>query len=103
LFTIKLGKTRFAALDQPQKAAAWLGAHNMHYYEAHWYGNPGNSQWYVFSINDAGWGAWRTPLIGTLMSPDAPWDFSWGFREDDKPFERLIGWREFRRRARINT
>ena len=91
-------------LDQPDKAAGWVGAHNMHYYEAYWLGNPGNYQWYVFSINDAGAYAWDAPLIGTIMGDDAPWDFDWGFDPDtDPPFERVRGWREFRRRARMNT
>ena len=104
IFKIKLGKSRFEALDQPDKAAGWVGAHNLHYYEAYYLGNPGNYQTYVFSINDAGAFAWDTPMIGTIMSEDAPWDFAWGFDPgNDPPFEKVPGWREFRRKTRMNT
>jgi hypothetical protein len=103
LFDVRLGITRFEDLGQPDKASAWLGAHNMHYYEAYWYGNPGHYQWYVFSINDAGYSAWDARLVGTVMSQEGPWDFAWGFREDDPAFEEMEGWHEFRRVARINT
>jgi hypothetical protein len=104
LFALKLGQSRFAELDQPQMASAWVGAHNVHYYEAHWYGNPGNYQWYIFSINDAGWQAWDVPLIGTLMPSDGPWDFEWGFDgEKDASFDAMSGWHDFRRRTRMNT
>ncbi len=105
LFEVTLGKTRFAALDEPgigTKSSAWVGAHNLHYFEAHYYGNPGNYQWYVFSINDAGAMAWAAPMVGTLMPTEAPWDFDWGFG-DDPPYEEMSGWQEFRHRARVNT
>lgn len=104
IFKVRLGKTRFGALDPPDKAAGWVGAHNMHYYEAHWLGNPGNYQWYVFSINDAGEWAWETPLIGSIIGSEPPWDFAWGFApDDDSAFEQVPGWHNFRRKARINT
>jgi hypothetical protein len=75
---IKLGKTRFQELGRPEQAAAWIGARNVHYFEAYWGGNPGLYQWFVYSINDAGYGGF-----------DAGWDvehmqaFSWGFPYDD--------------------
>jgi hypothetical protein len=103
LFDVRLGLTRFEELGPPGKSAAWLGAHNMHYYEARWYGNPGHYQWYVFSINDAGFSAFDTPLVGTLMPQGEPWDFAWGFGDDDPAYEEMAGWQEFRRGARINT
>jgi hypothetical protein len=38
------------------------------------------------------------------MAQDAPWDFAWGFDPDNDPaFENAPGWREFRRKARMNT
>lgn len=71
---IQLGKTRFHALGRPEPAAAWIGAHNAHYFEAYWGANPGLYQWFVYGINDSGYGPW-----------DAGWDyermhtFAWGF------------------------
>lgn len=75
--TVKLGKTRFSTLPTPQHASSWIGAHNWHYYEAVWGGNPGYYQWYVYSINDSGARAW---------DDESPWehemyDFAWGFAQ----------------------
>ncbi|MEX2646453.1 MAG: ETEC_3214 domain-containing protein [Gaiellaceae bacterium] len=73
---IKLGKTRFHELGWPQQSSSWIGAHNMHYFEAYWGANPGFYQWFIYGINDAGY-------------MDAPWDyeqmhtFSWGFGAND--------------------
>lgn len=72
---VKLGKTRFAGLGRPQQAAAWIGAHNWHYFEPYYFGNPGNYQYFVYSVNDAG--------VGTPPFPSS-WiggGFSWGFAE----------------------
>jgi hypothetical protein len=71
---VKLGKTRFQDLGRPDLAAAWIGAHNLHYFEDFWGGNPGLYQHFVYSINDAGWGAWDSEIPYEEMS-----DFSWGF------------------------
>jgi hypothetical protein len=104
IFEIKLGKSRFTSLGEPQKAAAWVGARRMSYYEAYWLGNPGHYQWYVFSINDAGAIAWDAPLIGTILGQDGPWEFEWGFSgEEESNWEKVPGWREFRRKARPST
>ena len=51
---IKLGRTRFHELGRPEKAAAWMGAHNLHDFEAYWGGNPGLYQWFIYGINDTG-------------------------------------------------
>jgi hypothetical protein len=71
---VKLGKTRFHDLGRPDLAACWIGTHNFHYFEDFWGGNPGLYQHFVYSINDAGYGAWDS---------DVPYDemanFSWGF------------------------
>jgi hypothetical protein len=72
---VKLGKTHFAALGRPGQAAAWLGAHNWHYFEPYYFGNPGYYQNFVFSINDAGVGI-------PPFNPDYKRDFSWGFGDD---------------------
>jgi hypothetical protein len=74
--TVKLGKTRFIELgERPDCAAAWLGAHNAHYFEAYYYGNPGYYQHFVYSINDAGARAWEAPWS------DATRDLKWGFAD----------------------
>lgn len=74
---VKLGKTRFHELGRPEHAASWMGMHNLHYFEAYWGANPGLYQWFVYSINDAGYAAW-----------EAGWDFQrmqtfwWGFEDE---------------------
>jgi hypothetical protein len=73
---IKLGRTRFHELGRPEQAAAWIGAHNVHYFEAYWGANPGYYQHFVYSINDAGYGAWHVPWDYERMH-----DFAWGFGE----------------------
>lgn len=102
---VKLGRTRFEALGHPQQAAAWMGAHNMHYFESCYLGNPGYYQTFVFSINDGGY------------RPFEHWDqhlntFYIGFASNDGenalPAEesgpQMPDWySRFRRHARINT
>jgi hypothetical protein len=79
IFKVKLGKTHFAELDQPQQAAASLGARTFHYYEVHSLGNPGHYQEYVFAINDAGFIADEAPHTGTIINVETgPWEFAWG-------------------------
>jgi hypothetical protein len=73
--TVTLGKTRFIELGRPDCAAAWLGAHNAHYFEAYYCGNPGYYQNFVYSINDAGVRAWEAPWS------DATRDLKWGLPE----------------------
>jgi hypothetical protein len=92
---VTLCKTRFAALETPQAAAGWVGAHNWHYFEAFSYGNPGNYQTFVYSINDAG------PLVGHPRMADMN-DFATGYPEAgaNRDLNELA---EFRRNARINT
>jgi hypothetical protein len=75
---VTLGKTRLIELGQPDCAASWLGAHNWHYFEKHYLGNPGYYQTFVYSINDAG------------AASDAPFDqmqpdISYGF--DSSPID----------------
>jgi hypothetical protein len=68
LFDVRLGATVFGALEEPQKLSGSLGARTFNYWEAHWLGNPGHYQWYVFSINDFG-AALSDPPIQTLFPP----------------------------------
>jgi hypothetical protein len=74
---VKLGQTRFHELGPPAQAAAWVGAHNAHYFEAYWGANPGLYQWFIYSINDAGYGVWRADWDYEQMNT-----FSWGFADD---------------------
>jgi hypothetical protein len=74
---IKLGKTRFYELGRPELAAAWVGAHNLHYFEAYRPGNPGLYQDFVYSINDAGYGWWTLEMPYQVFG-----DFGWGFPEE---------------------
>lgn len=78
---IRLGKTRFHELGRPEQAASWLGAHNAHYYESYWGANPGYYQYFVYSINDAGYLAWDAPWDYDVMH-----DFAWGY-EEAAPFD----------------
>lgn len=115
---VRLGKTRFSELEPPGQAASWVGAHNAHYFEAYWFGNPGLYQNFVFSINDAGiWtdeGGFGEEYMHT---------FSWGFDETEVDIPNAEGeidldaletsdgedpprprqWQAFRHRARPNT
>lgn len=74
---VTLGTTRFAELGPPQQAASWVGAHNAHYFEAYYFGNPGYYQHFVFSINDAGAWCWDAGFGDQFMH-----DFSWGFANE---------------------
>lgn len=90
MFKVKLGSTRLVAVGTPDRVVAWLGAHNFHYFEAHYHGNPGNYQTFVFAVNDAGAFVWDAP-IRTLFPGDAPWDLRWEPSPDegDDPFEEI--------------
>lgn len=69
---VKLGRTHFAELGRAEQAAGWLGAHNWHYFEPYYLGNPGLYQYFVYSINDAG--TWHAPFPSSWIG-----GFSWGF------------------------
>jgi hypothetical protein len=71
---IVLGKTRFADLDNPLNASSWVGAHNAHYFETHYFGNPGYYQHFIYSVNDAGAWTWQAPF--NAMAPDLRWGFN---------------------------
>jgi hypothetical protein len=100
---VKLGKTHFQAFDWPGQAAAWIGAHNWHYFEAQRGGNPGFYQTFVYSINDAGYNVQGFAWDGRLNG------FWRGFLVDGQQSSagdvmRLPSWyKDFRRKARINT
>jgi hypothetical protein len=74
---VALRKSRFHELGQLQQGAGWIGAHNWHYFEAYWYGNPGLYQWFIFGINDAGgYGPWSEEMRQT-------YNWSFGVGEGD--------------------
>lgn len=81
---IRLGKTRFHELGRPEQAASWIGAHNAHYYESYWGANPGYYQFFVYSINDAGYASWDAP-----WDYDSMHDFAWGYDEPG-PFDPTV-------------
>jgi hypothetical protein len=102
IFDVRLGKTRFAELDRPDRGSWSMGAHTFGYHEAHWLGNPGNYQWYVFAVNDAGARGWDG---ANVLHPGEHglWDASWGTSEGDTEFEKVPHLTAFRRVARMNT
>lgn len=52
---IVLGESKFSEIkDEPKKIYAGCGARRFHYIEEYYLGNSGNYQYYIFSINDAG-------------------------------------------------
>lgn len=97
---IVLGRTRFAELGRPGSSACWVGAHNLHYFESYYLGNPGHYQTFVYGVNDAGAWAWDLPLGGDFYMHN----FSWGFGSgEDADYDSMERWQTFRRGARINT
>lgn len=55
---VRLGRSSFADIPrEPAGRSLRIGAHNREYAEAYWFENPGNYQWFVFSHNDVGTGA----------------------------------------------
>jgi hypothetical protein len=101
IFSLRLGKSRFSELGQPDRVAGYLGAHTFGYWEAHWLGNPGNYQTYVFAVNDAGAEGFHSATTLFPLDDAAAWDIQWpdGVRD----FEDLPNLHAFRRSAVMNT
>lgn len=101
-FDLRLAKTHFSALEQPERIDAYMGAHTFGYSERHYYGNPEGYQHFVCTVNDAGVQAWDATQV--LFDSDGPWDITWGTDWENDPafeeFERVIA---FRKAATINT
>lgn len=58
ILKIKLGKTKFSALDvfpKPEKIKGLFGANWYFYSEIYYFGRPGKYQTYVFTANEAGY------------------------------------------------
>ncbi|KOG23361.1 ETEC_3214 domain-containing protein [Streptomyces viridochromogenes] len=88
---IRLGKSTFAALDDPGEHRAWLGNRRFGYREHHYFGNPGGYRsWYV-GVNDVGYNA---------VPPALDW-----FDDGDDSRTRLVPRRQaaYRASAPINT
>jgi hypothetical protein len=86
--SVRLGKTRFAEMDsfaKPKEIGCSVGRRRFEYHEEFYFGNPGNYQEFVLSVNDAGFR--HHPFISSL----APLSL------DDPAVE------SFRREAVINT
>ncbi|MER7714802.1 ETEC_3214 domain-containing protein [Streptomyces werraensis] len=88
---IRLGKTPFAALTDPEEHRAWLGNRRFGYLENHYFGNPdGYRSWYV-GVNDIGYNA-------------IPLSLDWFDDEDNSRTRLLPGRRDlYRASAPINT
>jgi hypothetical protein len=55
---VKLGRTHFSSVPaDPDGRSLWAAVRRHGYSESFWFGNPGNSQRYVLSKNDAGVGS----------------------------------------------
>lgn len=52
---IQLGKSKFIEIGDPEKITSYNGAHNFYYSEEYYFGNPGNYQSYIFSLNESGY------------------------------------------------
>lgn len=76
--TIELGKTKFSELDSlgydPVRVVSFLAAHDFHYGEEYYFGNPANYQSYVFSLNESGyWGIAYNGEEDFVAPPHDPW------------------------------
>jgi hypothetical protein len=70
---IKLGKTRFQALDtlgKPDECSYSEGARGFSYYETRFLGNPGHYQTFFFALNDAGYYSDYYKYIPSSMQGD---------------------------------
>jgi hypothetical protein len=51
---VRLGRTRFSALDTPDSWESFCGAHNYGYVEQHYFGNPGGYQTWYCGVSASG-------------------------------------------------
>jgi hypothetical protein len=100
LFRVRLGRTHFAGIGEPGGVLASLGFRRFAYTEAHWFGNPGSYQYYVFSFNDAGSPPWPDT---SLIFPDGGGVFRAGLWADDSSPATLETINDFRKRTAPNT
>jgi len=81
---VRLGRTKYAELDQPMAASGWAGVRHWGYNEAHYLGNPGFYQTYILGSNDGSPVGWPpapdwTPLLSgnneiDIAQPSPAWD-----------------------------
>jgi hypothetical protein len=100
LFRVRLGRTHFAGIGEPSGVFASLGFRRFAYAEAHWFGNPGSYQYYVFSFNDAGAPPWPD---SRLIFPEGGGVFRVGVWADAGTTESLDTIKDFRNRTAPNT
>lgn len=105
---VQLCRTTFAAIGEIGAVSASVGARHIYFHEAHYYGNPGLYQHFVYSINDSGY-------LGRLVLPQLPqailsgeysiWDSSEDtvFSNQREGLTDLPEVLNFRRHARPNT
>ena len=51
---VRLNSTPYSRFGTPSDHRIYIGARRFSYSETHWFGNPGEYQWYVLAHNDAG-------------------------------------------------
>lgn len=94
---VRLGWTRFSALNEPNEWKSFRGAHNYGYIEQHYFGNPGEYQTWHCGVTDAGYQKhYVTPLDGQQEQ-----------LQESNPLEKGVDdvrrkWLEFRSGASIN-
>jgi hypothetical protein len=97
---VRLGRTKFAALDSFAKLTSIfssLGARRFHYHEEYYFGNPGDYQTFIFGVNDAGCCPWSGfGRWGSALRPRPTVSDGWNNIEEPEV-------QSFRREAVINT
>jgi hypothetical protein len=104
MLRLRLGRSHFSEAGAPIGEESFIGARRIFYRELHYFGNPGNYQFYLLSRNDAVRSAWRE------ASTEPEWR-SGPFRHSDDDEHHVPGadqpaddWRPgFRSAAKPNT
>ncbi|MGE0067246.1 MAG: ETEC_3214 domain-containing protein [Solirubrobacterales bacterium] len=106
-FKLRLGRTRFAELDDPEflgcRFQAAVGARSFFYSEDRYYGFPGHYQTFVFTASSAapGPGSVADLAAGISQAKGEKWpDKS---RDDQPGWEALSGIHAFRRKTPVTT
>jgi len=95
---VTLGKTKFKELPDVRvdNIVSYLGAHDFYYHEAYYFGNPGNYQTFIFTLNESGYAGIEEELEFYTFIPPSK-DFKEKILISDPEIQ------EFRNEAIINT